>query len=63
LAIENHFDYFARGKNPFSAFVGNGKNDDSKMVTAIVMSRTQDNILIINSRNRQLSARPRGIRN
>jgi hypothetical protein len=52
LAIENHFDYFARGKNPFSAFVDNGKNDDSKMVAAIAMSRTQDNILIINSRDR-----------
>jgi hypothetical protein len=40
------------GKNPLSAFIDNGKDDVDEMATAIVVPRIQDNILIINSRDR-----------
>jgi hypothetical protein len=39
-------------KNPLSAFVDNGKNDVDEIVTAIAVPRIEDNILIINSRDR-----------
>ncbi len=48
-----HFDSFARGnKNPLSAFVDNGNDDVDEIATAIAVPCTQDNILIINSRDR-----------
>jgi hypothetical protein len=52
VVIQIHFDSFARGKNPLSVFVDNGKYDVNEMVTAIAVPHIQDNILIINSRDR-----------